>query len=491
MFLRKGRFSTKTAEIPAPVQTFPDIPTPRVLMLILASDTAPVYLEHQRLWRTYMKSNPNVDCYFYKGDPDLEEETLLVEDTLFIKIEDTLETVHEKTLRAFEYFAPTFSKYKCIFRTNLSSVVILDRYVEYCKTIPPKWFCSAYIGDLDGTMFPAGAGYTITTDIANKLIKEQPPLIVQDDVSLGHALKEWGIPITRARRLDFITEQHYDAHRGSIGEDIFHFRIKQNSRHEDGIETPYELELMQNLISQYYDDPPTRRIEVIMRMCSDAHSAQSGSGSRPEWFTKEDAFRSAFLTRGANVYFTVLFDGDASGHWLYNYPVTVLPFIGGTDERAFVNLLEYIRSKRYPDNTILYCLEDDYPHRSGWASIVREGLGQLTPSHMKFDYITLYDHRDKYTYEKMYKDLTSKIAISESVHWRTIPSTTNTFITLSKTLNADMDMFFAYKNLDNDKFLALGRKGRVIGSCIPGYSTHAHTEHMTPHLHQADMTLPR
>ena len=227
-------------------------PTPRVLILILASDTQPIYIEHQRLWRTYMKSNPNVDCYFYKGDPELDRQFSLVGDTLFIKIEETLETVYEKTLRAFEYFAPTFPTYKCIFRTNLSSVVIFDRYIEYCKTIPMEWFCSAFTGDFDGTTFPAGAGYTITPDIANKLVKERPPLIGQDDVSLGFALKDWGIPITSIKRVDFLNERYVNALWDCIPADVFHFRVKQNIRNETQIETPYEVDVMKRLIARYY-----------------------------------------------------------------------------------------------------------------------------------------------------------------------------------------------------------------------------------------------
>ena len=480
MFLRGGRFVKSPP--PAPPQPIPVEPLPRALVLILASDTQPIYLEHQRLWRSYMHTHPNVDCYFYKGDPDLEDETSLVGDTLWIKIEESLETVYEKTLRAFEFFMPRFSDYKCIFRTNLSSVVIFDRYIEYCRLIPDTQVCSAYIGVFEDVEFPAGAGYTITPDIAIRLVTERPPLVHQDDVSLGYALKEWGIPIKRVRRVDLLSNEHVKAWGNTIPPDVFHIRVKQQVRHDEGTETAYEVQVMQNLISQYYDDPATRRIEVIMRMCPDSRRVLSGDGTRPEWFTKESAFRSVFLTKDANVFFTVLFDGDPTGHWINSYPVTILPFHGGDGDSSFLHLLDHIRGQSYPDNTIVYCLEDDYPHRPGWATIVREGLSRLTPSHMKFDYITLYDHRDKYTYEEMYKDLTAKLAISQSVHWRTIPSTTNTFITLSKTMKTDVDVFLAYKNRDHEKFLALGRRGRLIGSCIPGYSTHAHVEHLSPHL---------
>ncbi len=452
--------------------------TPKVLILILASDNQPVYREHQRLWRSYMKRNPNAHCYFYKGNPDMDEPAKLEGDTLYIKIEDTLDTVYEKTLRAFEFFAPVLPKYKCVFRTNLSSVVVFDRYIEYCRTVPEKNFCSAHIGYEEGVPFPAGAGFTLTPDLVLRLVEERPPRVVQDDVSIGHALRSWGIPIHSAPRVDFIDRGLHEEYNRLVPPQVFHFRIKQNTRHYGEVEDEitYEIDIMQKVIAQYYDDPSTRTIEVIMRMCPESRSVLSGDGTRPAWFTKEGTFRSVFLTKGANVHFTVLFDGDPTDHWIHKYGVRVVQFSGGDGDSSFLYLLNYIRTQSYPDNTIVYCLEDDYPHKPGWTEIVREGF---SPMRIAFDYITLYDHRDKYTYE-MYRHLTSEICVSKSVHWRTIPSTTNTWITLAKTLREDFDIFWAYKNQDHEKFLTLGRRGRKIGSCIPGFSTHAHIEHLSP-----------
>jgi hypothetical protein len=445
-------------------------------MLVLASDTSPIYVEHQRFWRMYMHTNPNVDCYFYKGDPTMEEEVRFDGDTLYIKIEDTLETVYEKTLRAFEVFAPRLADYAYVYRTNLSSVIVLDRYVDYCRTLPTTEFCSAFVGNVDGVSFPAGAGFTLTPDLVRRFVDERPPLNTQDDVSIGHALKAWGIPITPVERVDYLYTGQYEQMNWQVTSRIFHFRVKHITRHEEGIETPYELEIMQKLVSQHYDDPATRRIEVVMRMCPDSRVPQAGAASRPDWFTKESAFRSVFLTRGRNVYFTVLFDGDPTDHWIHSYPVTVVPIQGGTDAASILLLLRYIQSQHFPDNTLVYCLEDDYPHRPGWSEILREGFAT---QRIKFDYLTLYDHQDKYTYD-MYKHLTSQICVSPSVHWRTIPSTTNTWSAFAKTVREDFEIFWAYQNLDHDKFLTLGRRGRTIGSCLPGYSTHAHTEHLSP-----------
>lgn len=248
MFYRDGKLIPILRIAPPPP------PPPRVLVLILASDTQPIYLEHQRLWRTYMHSNPNVDCYFYKGDPTLKSEAELKGDTLFLRIEDTLDTVYEKTLRAFAFFSPRLTKYKCVFRTNLSSVVVFDRYIEYCKLIPSEGFCSAYVGHEFEVEFPSGAGYTLTPDLVRRLAVERPPLHIQDDVSLGFAFKEWGVKVRPAPRIDLLSEFYVEAWAGKIPPYAYHFRAKQLIRAEEGIETPYELELMQSLISEYYGE---------------------------------------------------------------------------------------------------------------------------------------------------------------------------------------------------------------------------------------------
>lgn len=219
-------------------------------------------------------------------------------------------------------------------------------------------------------------------------------------------------------------------------------------------------------------------IHVVMRMCS--VRPEGPDKARPMWFNKENTFRSVFLTRDSYTDFTVLFDGDSTGHWIHNYPVRIISCTGGSDESSIMFQLQHMISQSFDDESILYSLEDDYVHKPNWCDILREGLGSLKHPLLKFDYITLYDHCDKYTYD-MYTHLSSRIGISKSVHWRTVPSTTNTWAARFKTFKRDYPVFIRFKNLDNTKFLTLGRNGVLVGSCIPGYSTHVHMEHMSPH----------
>jgi hypothetical protein len=221
------------------------------------------------------------------------------------------------------------------------------------------------------------------------------------------------------------------------------------------------------------------KIEVVMRMCPDSASPVSGGG-RPSWFSKEAILKNLLETKDADVNIHVLFDGKTDEHWIRKYPVNLYEISAGNNDASFLTQLQFIQSNQFSDETIIYVLEDDYIHRSGWATLLREAFyGQKMPTFMKFDYVTLYDHRDKYTYA-MYDKLVSKIAHTDTVHWRTVPSTTNTFAMLGKTFKEDFDVHWSFCNSDNEKFLTLGRQGRIIVSSIPGYSTHSHPEHLSP-----------
>jgi hypothetical protein len=186
----------------------------RILCLILASDTAPEYLKFQKLWRRMMKVNPQVDCYFYKGHPDLTVPVFLEDDTLWIRVHENLESVYEKTLRAFEYFVPRLHEYDFVYRSNLSTFVSFAHMLQFCRTLPRTMGCGAVIGGIPpedevrnsleaGFSFPGGNGFILTPDIVKRLVEEKIPLVDQDDITIGVALRKWGIRIQEFTRPDY------------------------------------------------------------------------------------------------------------------------------------------------------------------------------------------------------------------------------------------------------------------------------------------------
>jgi hypothetical protein len=150
-----------------------------------------------------MKSNSQVDCYFYKGHPDLVQPIMVEDDTVWIRISERLDTVYEKTLLAFQHFLPELHKYDFVLRSNLSTLVSFPHLLQFCNELPKQKACAAVIGHHVGIPFPAGNAFILSIDLIRRLVEERPPLIEQDDVSIGAALQKWGVPIVEFIRPDY------------------------------------------------------------------------------------------------------------------------------------------------------------------------------------------------------------------------------------------------------------------------------------------------
>lgn len=178
---------------------------------------------------------------------------------------------------------------------------------------------------------------------------------------------------------------------------------------------------------------------------------------------------------------TFFFDaakGPVSEHFLKEESADqILQVQEGTEAGAYLRLIEHVCSLDIAPETILYFVEDDYLHRPGWIDVLLEAF-QLP----EVDYATLYDHRDKYF---MYPKLRSRIFVTPSCHWRTTPSTTNTFAVRLQTLREDLTIHQKYSkgrkiSDDHKKFVHLYNLGRLLVSSIPGWSTHAEPEFSSP-----------
>ena len=222
-------------------------------------------------------------------------------------------------------------------------------------------------------------------------------------------------------------------------------------------------------------------IRIFQRHCN--FSTQSAHKPRPTWFDREKIFDSFISTLDERVDYTAFHDsgnGSIEEHFLQNKNVNKVSMLGGNDAQSFLNILNYVVEQKYDDNDIIYFLEDDYLHRAGWIDIMLEGF-----EYIGADYYTLYNHPDKY-YLQMYESLQSKIIATPSVHWRTTPSTTNTYACKFETLKKHLDIHIQYCDLvekwtkDHDKFTHLWKIGSNLISCMPGYSTHVEGNMLSP-----------
>jgi len=118
------------------------------------------------------------------------------------------------------------------------------------------------------------------------------------------------------------------------------------------------------------------------------------------------------------------------------------------------------------NNQIIYFVEDDYIHESPSCQILTQGLE-------KSDYVTLYDHPDKYEFEYGYGEVT-KVFKTRSSHWKWTISTTMTFATTSDVLRRDKDIWLKYTEKDHphDHHIFTEIGFGKLSCCIPGVACH-------------------
>jgi hypothetical protein len=136
------------------------------------------------------------------------------------------------------------------------------------------------------------------------------------------------------------------------------------------------------------------------------------------------------------------------------------------------------------DDTMVYLVEDDYLHVNGSYSVLREGF-------RVGDYITLYDHPDKYLDGGKPNPLVfgggeeTKVLLTNKTHWKYTNSTTMTFATRVKILREDYEIFIKYlkRKIPEDfqlfRELICHRKRKLLVS-LPGRSTHGQLPWLCP-----------
>ncbi len=222
-------------------------------------------------------------------------------------------------------------------------------------------------------------------------------------------------------------------------------------------------------------------IELFVRHCH--FSAISQHKQRFPEFTKRRCYENFLRNLDSRVRVTFLLDTyhpmDTTHFVKEQTRYPVIEIKEGKETGSFLRLLDHVMQRELDPETIVYFLEDDYIHRPRWVDILLEGF--TLP---QADYVTLYDHKDKY-FAQAYKNLKTKLYHTASCHWRTTPSTTNTYAMKFKTLKRDLKIHreFSSKGAiskDHEKFCKLHKTGAQLLSPIPGWSTHAEPDFASP-----------
>ena len=223
---------------------------------------------------------------------------------------------------------------------------------------------------------------------------------------------------------------------------------------------------------------------------------QATGKPRPAWFSKRLCFdRCVQLFAPMNPNWMLVYDGLDGLAWKKRLKELLPSGCGqnyceyrnidcGTGGAAFLAALDLAVAMAHMPNGIVYFVEDDYLHRPGAYQAILDGI------RLGFDYVTLYDHPDKYLDDGPNPLVEggaegTRLYLSEMCHWKETNSTTMTFACRVATLRQNVGIFRAFNSgavpQSFATFTHLRLKyGRRIGSCVPAYATHCEQKWLSP-----------
>ena len=225
---------------------------------------------------------------------------------------------------------------------------------------------------------------------------------------------------------------------------------------------------------------------------------RSSGKSRPPWFSHANCLVNLLDTitdhlADGSVRLNVLFDGTeadmradfAIGHIAQRIAaqpgaaagITERRIEGGTQRtawRACVGIVKEDAKTRLASGDLVYLLENDYLHMPGWV----DEVFALRSQGIEWDYLTLYDHPDKYPNQcdhvdaARYRALPARLFASSRRHWRTTPSTCASYMLSRETFLQDHAVLrLGLYDLRLFRLLT-SLKRRTLISPLPAMSTH-------------------
>lgn len=243
--------------------------------------------------------------------------------------------------------------------------------------------------------------------------------------------------------------------------------------------------------------------------------SRSSGKLRPPWFSHEFALLNLLATVeqhlvAGRVRLNVLFDGSEAEQQTdfakdvieqltqrraeAASSISVRRFIGGTQRKAWracvLNVKADMQAGVSPQD-IVYLLENDYLHLPGWVDEVLALAEQGVP----WDYLTLYDHPDKYPNHcrhedsRRYHSLSAQLYATSQRHWRTTPSTCATYMLTGETFVRDFSYLrLGLYDLRLFRLLRHFRRRRLL-SPLPSLATHCMEGLLAPGVDWEDVAM--
>jgi hypothetical protein len=164
-----------------------------IIILIIDSDCCKEHVEMRDIWKKYMNTHPYIKSFFIRNNPNIGCDVLINEEsnTIFVNgFENYVPGIFNKTVESIRYCLNNFN-FDYIFRTNLSSFLILDKLYNFiCSNNYINY--GGAVGFHNNISFASGCGLFLSKNACDFLVKYDKSNIYQypDDVLIGFILTQ-------------------------------------------------------------------------------------------------------------------------------------------------------------------------------------------------------------------------------------------------------------------------------------------------------------
>jgi hypothetical protein len=171
----------------------------KILVLIMSHHTDDlVFVNHKKIWDKIINISENkklpIDYMFLFSDDNLNVNFVVKKNELFSNcVENYWDSLLIKSINGFEYFLK--SDYDLVFKTNLSTIINLDKFYYVCNTINTskrKFIYDGFVGSYDDYKFVSGAGMLLNKNTVDLILQHKNEISENwtDDIFFGFILNK-------------------------------------------------------------------------------------------------------------------------------------------------------------------------------------------------------------------------------------------------------------------------------------------------------------
>jgi hypothetical protein len=225
----------------------------KVLFLIPVCDHKPIWVAHQKIWSSYMHSDPeHVKAYFMKADPHLASRYRIDGDVIWCQCQESyIPGIVNKTLLSMECILPQIDQFDYVIRVSSSSFYHFPRLIAYLESLPRGRCYRGVIGCVpEHGEYASGSGFIVSPDLVKLLVQDQESIkrsLIDDDVVIGIFFREHGVFPVSAPREDI--ESLEDWNRKKEMTPHFHFRTHHSN---SSLRMALDLPIYYDLLKKFY-----------------------------------------------------------------------------------------------------------------------------------------------------------------------------------------------------------------------------------------------